>query len=230
MRVRISLTVGLLTFNALKAASEAIIPIDPSFFSLHGIGKMLETLDVLARETGHTVTPRALITLYSGRTQFVKDVAGEIRAHLAGRHFSTVIRYSVKLAEAASHGLPITNYCSRCAGFEDYQALATELLQTEAGISDRQSVSPRTTSEGVVFVIAAPSASRVQLVGDFNGWAPDGNEMQSDGAVWTRVVKLDPGHYRYRYVVDGQWLDDPLNPNIEPAPYGGHNSVLRVES
>ena len=121
-------TVGLLTFNALKACSEAIVPMDPSFFSLHGIGKLLETFDVLAKETGHHVTARALITLYSGRSAFVKAVVDDIRRHLDGRHFDTLIRWSVKLAEAASHGVPIVDYCRHCAGFDDYQALTAEIL------------------------------------------------------------------------------------------------------
>ena len=123
--------VGLLTFNALKACSEAIVPMDPSFFSLHGIGKLLETFDVLARETHHHVAARALVTLYSGRSPFVKAVVDDIRRHLAGRHFETVIRYSVKLAEAASHGVPIVDYCRHCAGYEDYQALTAEILKQD---------------------------------------------------------------------------------------------------
>jgi chromosome partitioning protein len=55
--------VGLLTFNALKACTEALIPMDPSFFSLHGIGKLLETFDLLEQETGHRISARVLITL-----------------------------------------------------------------------------------------------------------------------------------------------------------------------
>src|SRR2546425_8052771 len=78
--------VGLLTFNALNACSEAIVPIDPSFFSLHGIGKLLETLDVLAKKTGHDIAVRALVTLYNGRSQFARDIVDEVRKHLAGRH------------------------------------------------------------------------------------------------------------------------------------------------
>src|SRR5437016_13814812 len=115
--------VGLLTFNTLKACSEAIVPMDPSFFSLHGLGKQLETFDALEKQTGHRITPRVLLTLYSGRTPFVRAVVDEIRGHLSGRHFATIIRYSVKLAEAASHGLPIAHYARYCAGYEDYQAL-----------------------------------------------------------------------------------------------------------
>jgi chromosome partitioning protein len=232
--------VGLLTFNALNACSEAIVPVDPGFFSLHGIGKLLETLDVLAKRTGHDIGVRALVTLYGGRTQFARDVVEEIRKHLAGRYFNTVIRHSIKLAEAASHGLPIAAYCRRCAGFEDYEALAAEVLEMEATRPVREQETggtregavlhgpsaPTVTPEGVVFAVEAPDARRVQLVGDFNGWTLDGNEMTPAGPIWTRVVKLDPGRYRYRYVIDGLWQSDPLNADVEPAPYGGDNSVF----
>ena len=232
--------VGLLTFNALNACSEAIVPVDPSFFSLHGIGKLLETLDLLAKKTGHDIAVRVLVTLYSGRTQFGRDIVAEIRKHLADRYFTTVIRHSVKLAEAASHGLPIVDYCRRCAGFEDYEALAAEVLQMEAARpssesamdgarNDRGPRAPKATPEGVVFAIEAPDAQRVQLVGDFNEWTLEGNEMTPAGRIWTSVVKLHPGRYRYRYVIDGHWQHDPLNANVEPAPYGGHNSVFILD-
>jgi hypothetical protein len=180
------------------------------------------------------------VILYSGRTRFARDVVEEIRRHLAGRHFQTLIRHSVKLAEAASHGLPIAEYCSRCAGFEDYEALAAEVLEMEInrlampGVELRKGAelsgpsAPRVTPDGVVFAIDAPSARRVQLAGDFNGWTVDGNEMTPHDSVWTKVVKLDPGRYQYRYVVDGIWRDDPLNTEVERAPYGGHNSVFIV--
>jgi chromosome partitioning protein len=240
--------VGLLTFNALKACSEAIVPMDPSFFSLHGLGKLLETIDVLAKETDHHIAARVLVTLYAGRSSFAKAVVDEIRRHLDGRHFNTVIRYSVKLAEAASHGVPIAHYCRRCAGFDDYQALAAEVLQQEAAMpgSERLTIKrnatgaragddcagpsvPAVTSEGVVFTIEAPDAERVQLAGDFNNWALDGNEMEAMGGVWKKVLRLPPGRYRYRYVVDGQWQNDPLNAAIEPSPYGGDDSILIMD-
>ncbi len=128
--------VGPLTFNALSTAREVIIPLDPSFFALHGLGKLLETLDLLSKRTGHCVTYRALVTLYSGRTQFARDVVGEIHRHLGGRYFNTMIRRSVKLAEAASHGVPIARYCRDCAGFEDYQSLTAEVLRMEDAESD----------------------------------------------------------------------------------------------
>jgi 1,4-alpha-glucan branching enzyme len=150
-----------------------------------------------------------------------------------------MIRHSTKLAEAASHGRPITAYCSRCTGFEDYEALAAEVLQMEAAMPASEHAAgarrwvdldgptaPRPTSEGVVFAVEAQNARRVQLVGDFNDWALDGNDMQPVGRIWATVLKLQPGRYQYRYVVDGEWQNDPLNDNVEPTPFGGHNSVL----
>src|SRR4030095_5288335 len=123
--------VGLLTFNALKACSEALVPMDPSFFALHGIGKLLETFDVLARMAEHRVDARVLITLYPGRALFVKAVVEEIRRHLGGQVFETVVRYSVKLGEAASHGLPIVHYCRRSTGLDQYQTLRARGLRQE---------------------------------------------------------------------------------------------------
>ena len=221
--------VGLLTFNALLACGEAIVPVDPSFFSLHGIGKLLETFEVLARKTGHHVAVRALVTLYTGRSKFVRDVVDEIRRHLEGRCFNTVIRHSIKLAEAASHGQPIVGYCDRCAGFEDYEALTTEVLQmmTDASTRERPSA-PHVTPEGVMFTFEAPDARCVQLVGDFNGWGLDGSDMTLTGSIWTSTLKLPPGRYRYRYVIDGTWRSDPMNAEVEPSPYGEDNSVIEV--
>ncbi len=241
-------SVGLLTFNALKACSEAIVPVDPSFFALHGIGKLLETFDVLAKETGHQIAVRALVTLYTGRTAFGKAVADDIRRHLYGRHFGTVIRYSIKLAEAASHGVPIAHYCRECIGFEDYQALAMEVLHQEAGTANDGLVTfeesaipasteadetepwpPAATSKEVVFTIEAHHAAQVQVMGDFNDWNLEGSEMERVDGIWQKVVTLPPGRYRYRYIVDGRWQSDPLNVAVEPNPHGGFDSILVVD-
>jgi chromosome partitioning protein len=245
--------IGLLSFNALKACSEAIVPMDPSFFSLHGIGKVLETFDLLERETGHHVDARVLVTLYPGRSPYVKAVLEDVHTHLSGRCYQTFIRYSVKLAEAASHGLPITQYCTHCVGFDDYRSLAAEVLQqveisesdikhaiVQEGEPDPKGIaanghlawidSPGVTvvPEGVVFTVDALAAQRVQLVGDFNGWSVEGSEMQRDGRFWRKMLRrLEPGRYSYRFIVDGNWQSDPLNTVVEPCP-GGYNSVLVV--
>ena len=255
-------SVGLLTFNALKACSEAIIPVDPSFFSLHGIGKLLETLGVLTKKTGHEISVRALITLYTGRARFVKEVVEDIRKHLGDRSFDTIVRFSVKLAEAASHGLPITHYATRCVGFADYQALSKEVIQEEDRQRKPESAlpeasaempldtegleevlaepmvesedipspsAPRVTEKGILFTLEAPDAEQVQLVGDFNDWTPQGNDMKRAGRIWRKLLPLPPGRYQYRYLVDGRWQSDPLNSQAEPSPYGEHNSIFVLQ-
>jgi len=225
--------VGLLTFNALKACNEAVIPMDPSFFSLHGIGKLFETFDLLERETGHRISARVLVTLYPGRTPFVRAVVDEVHRHLPGRHFATVVRQSVKLAEAASHGLPITRYARYSAGFEDYQALAGEVLGQEVSVAAAEDLgtatAPEVTPDGVLFTVEAPNAAQVQVAGDFNDWRPASGEMEPAGQVWKRTLKLAPGRYRYRYVIDGQWCRDPRNAAVEPSPFGGDDSLLVLE-
>jgi chromosome partitioning protein len=239
--------VGLLTFNALMACSETIIPMDPSFFSLHGVGKLMETLDVLVRRAGHEIESRALITLYTGRTDFVREVVADIRKHLPDRVFDTIVRFSVKLAEAASHGLPIVEYRKRCAGYEDYRMVTGEILQLEerrpvffgdigeskettafdTGQADIPLPSaPVPTAEGVLFTLKAPEAQRVQIAGDFNSWEPAVNEMEFSNGVWRAIISLTPGKYKYRYVVDGDWKTDPLNPEVERSPYGDYDSVI----
>jgi chromosome partitioning protein len=225
--------VGLLTFNALKACTEALVPMDPSFFSLDGIGKLFETFQVLELQTGHHISPRVLVTLYSGRSPFVKAVVEEVHQHLEGEHFVTLVRQSVKLAEAASHGVPITQYAPHSVGYQDYHALADEILRQETPAPALQptesETGPAVTPEGVLFTIEAPDAARVQLAGDFNGWTPDGNEMEPLGRVWRKLVRLAPGRYRYRYVVDGEWRRDPGNAAAETSPFGGEDSVLVLD-
>lgn len=90
---------------------------------------MMETLEVIESETGHAISARALVTLYTGRTQFSREVLADIKEHLEDKCFDTVIRYSVKLAEAASHGVPIALYSKRCVGSKDYESLSHEVLE-----------------------------------------------------------------------------------------------------
>ena len=76
-------------------------------------------------------------------------------------------------------------------------------------------------------------ATDVRIAGDFNGWVPDKGVrslIESDGQtrVWTKILQLSPGEYQYRYVVDGEWREDPDNPQIVKSAIGGRNSLLVV--
>jgi 1,4-alpha-glucan branching enzyme len=78
--------------------------------------------------------------------------------------------------------------------------------------------------------LSASTAGEVYVAGSFNDWNPtaDALEKGEDG-VWHITLKLSPGEYEYKFVVDGTWVEDPGNPNTVSDPYGGKNSVLTVE-
>jgi len=79
------------------------------------------------------------------------------------------------------------------------------------------------------FSFTAPSASSVQLVGDFTDWQEHPIHLQkSSGGVWRAKVELNPGEHHYRFVVDGEWRDDPECKLRIPNPYGGQDSVRQV--
>jgi hypothetical protein len=83
----------------------------------------------------------------------------------------------------------------------------------------------------VEFVLLAPQASQVMLVGDFNGWSPGATPLRTSerGGIWSVTVPLTPGRHEYAFLVDGkQWLPDPGAPRAPADDFGVPNSVLTV--
>ena len=125
--------VGLLTVNALTAADAVLVPIQCEYYALEGLGQLLSTID-LVRDN---LNPRlrlagVLLTMYDARTTLSADVAAEVRRHLDGSVFDTIVPRSVRLAEAPSYGRPIARYSPESRGAQAYQALAAEVLQRSA--------------------------------------------------------------------------------------------------
>jgi len=228
--------VGVLTFNALRAAREVIVPLETSDFAIHGVQKLLETIALLSERIGHQLVVRLLPTLYDGRTRYARNTLAEIRSLFGDLCFDTVIRANIKLREAARRGEPIVAFARSANGAQDYGALAIELSLTPPPeeIVQRNAAAAAAGSEREVVVqYRDGAASDVRIAGDFNGWVPDKNVrslVQAEGAerVWTKILHLSPGTYHYRYVVDGEWREDPANPQAAPGPVGGRNSVLVV--
>ncbi|MBW2424370.1 MAG: AAA family ATPase [Deltaproteobacteria bacterium] len=231
--------VGLLTFNALRAASEVIVPLETSFFAIDGVQKLLETIGLLADRIGHDLHVRVLPTLYDGRTRYARQTLGEIRELFKDLCFDSVIRLNVKLREAARQGRPISLYAPSANGALDYASVAMELIASppdrwsqpaaEEEPADEADAIPRE----VVVRFEDASAGDVRIAGDFNGWVPDRGVrslIASEGPtrVWTKILTLEPGTYQYRYVVDGEWREDPANPRSAPGPTGQPNSILQV--
>jgi chromosome partitioning protein len=229
--------VGLLTFNALRAASEVIVPVETSYFAIHGVQKLLETIALLSERLGHELTVRILPTMYDGRTRYARQTLSEIREIFKDMCFDTVVRQNVKLREAASKGVPICHYAPSANGSRDYNALAVEVEASDPSFLEA-ALGSEIGREGepvreVVVRYRDEGASDVRIAGDFNGWVPDKGVrslIESEGPVrvWTKILQLPPGTYQYRYVVDGEWREDPDNPEVISGPVGGRNSILVV--
>jgi len=224
--------VGLLTFNALRAAGEVIVPLETSYFALHGVQKLLETVALLTERIDHDLEVRILPTLYDGRTRYARNTLSEIRATYKDLCFDTVIRQNVRLREAASRGVPINAFARRANGTIDYAALAVE-VDASAPASAVTSASEGASRREVVVRFRDIGATDVRIAGDFNGWVPDKGvrsliESEGQTRVWTKILQLPPGSYQYRYVVDGEWREDPENPSTGGSSIGGRNSVLVV--
>ncbi|MEM7412475.1 MAG: AAA family ATPase [Myxococcota bacterium] len=225
--------VGLLTFNALRAAREVIVPLETSYFAIHGVQKLLETIALLSERIGHELSVRILPTLFDGRTRYARQTLGEIRELFKDLCFDTVIRQNVKLREAASRGKPINAISRTANGTHDYAALAIEVAVDAPEVYEATPEPAVASSREVVVRFRESRAHDVRIAGDFNGWVPDRGvrslvEAEGDDRVWTKILQLSPGRYQYRYVVDGEWRDDPENPDAVTNQNGGRNSVLVV--
>jgi chromosome partitioning protein len=229
-------SLGLLTFNALRACREILVPVETSFFALHGLGKLSETIQLLEDRFGQKKHVQALATIYDRRTRLAGEVLEELRSHFGKHLFKTIIGINVRLKEAIGFGQPICQYDRSSSGYRDYAALAKEVHSLASGRAYHfrpqpamaAQLGPEASKDGVRFSLHAPQARTVQVAGDFNNWQPtDVALMKADGqGDWTTTLRLKPGTYQYRFVVDGQWMEDPANPNKVESPFGGMNSVI----
>ncbi len=121
-------SLGLLTVNALAAADEVIIPVQAEYFALEGLGHLSKTVEMIRRNLNPQLAIRGvLLTMYDSRTNLAREVEQEVRTHFPTT-FRTVIPRSVRLAEAPSHGEPITAYDPSSTGAKAYEELASELI------------------------------------------------------------------------------------------------------
>jgi 1,4-alpha-glucan branching enzyme len=82
----------------------------------------------------------------------------------------------------------------------------------------------------ITFKFHAPDAQSVLLAGDFNSWNPEMHPLKkSSTGLWKKMVSLSPGRYEYRFVVDGEWQNDPDCTTCSPNPFGGNNNVLILQ-
>ena len=123
-------SLGLLTVNALVAADELLIPIQCEFYALEGVTKLLESMRMVKNRLNPDLEIfGVLLTMYDSRTTLSKQVAEEVNKYFGKKVFKTIIPRNVKLSEAPSHGLPVTQYARVSKGSQAYIKLAREVTR-----------------------------------------------------------------------------------------------------
>lgn len=295
-------SIGLLTYNALHASTEALIPVETGFFAYRGAGRQVHTIRALVKRMGSDRPHRLLATMHDPDSAVARATLTELRGKFGDDLLPVIIRLDQRLREAASLGLPVAEHAPDSEGAADYASLArclaetlptptaelvaeaeerapsliaTDASDTPNGASDAHDASapglrtraaemaarvralalkseamrgrfpgeiteaplapsigrgPAMTASGVRFAVSAHPQARVTLAGEFNGWSPEATPMTFEHAtgLFIAVVPLDPGLHAYRFVIDGDWVTDPLNPERRVNGFGECDSVALV--
>ena len=120
----------LLTLNSLCAADSILVPVQCEYYALEGLTDLMTTLRMVKRKLNPKLEIFGVaLTMFDGRTNFSTQVAQEVRRHFPGKVYATVIPRNVRLAEAPSHGLPVTVYDKHSRGSLAYKAMAQEIIE-----------------------------------------------------------------------------------------------------
>ncbi len=121
-------SLGLLTVNALVAASEVLIPIQCEYYALEGLGQLLKTVELIRSQLNPALAVSTiLLTMYDARTRLSQDVAGEVRAHFGGKVLHTVVPRSVRVSEAPARHQTVLQYDPSSPGALSYREAAREM-------------------------------------------------------------------------------------------------------
>jgi len=231
---------GILTINAIRAASEVIIPVEASRFSLEGLDQLVSIVDLVRNRLNHEVKYKVLVTNFDSRLAHSFKMLEKIKVGFKENLFSNIIHVNVRLKEAQNEGFHIFNYDKYSRGAKDYFSLSREIItngQTplpEAKLEKKmkeliKKELPKLTES--VFTVFAPEAKEVYLAGEFNNWQTNEEaRMTKDNGTWKKKLNLKYGKYRYRFVIDGDWVEDNKNPLKEVNPYGSVDSLIEVNA
>jgi len=123
-------SLGPLTVNALGASDRVVVPVQTEYYALEGLAQLMQSINLIkARLNPSLSVAGVLLTMADGRTRLSAEVEAEVRKHFGDLVFTAVVPRSVRVAEAPSHGLPVTHYDRRSRGAEAYWKVAMELVE-----------------------------------------------------------------------------------------------------
>jgi chromosome partitioning protein len=122
-------SLGVLTVNGISAADEVLIPMQCEYFAMEGLSHLLQAVKRIQKSLNPSLEIGGIFfTMYDPRNRLAQQVVKEVSAYFANKMFSTIIPRNVRLAEAPSHGLPISRYDPLCSGAKAYRSLTQEVL------------------------------------------------------------------------------------------------------
>ena len=252
-------SLGFLTVNSLRASDEVIIPVETSRFSMQGVDHLNDIINLIRDRLNHPVVCRVLITMFDSRLRHSFAMLAKMKEKFEGILISTIVHINVKLKESAVMGEPVIKYDKYCRGSKDYYSLAKELILFEKGVTTTvvqpvvtaavaeeaptataaPSLSQRMrelVKEGTdeilttTFAVQAPDAQSVYVTGSFNDWSLDEScRLTNDSGTWKITLSLKPGVYKYQFIIDGKWQEDPQNTMRERNSFGDINSLIEIK-
>lgn len=125
-------SLGLLTINSLTAVDSVLIPIQCEFYALEGVSQLVSTIELVKKSLNPKLTVQGVIlSMFDGRTNLSVQVVQEVKKYFGSKVYTTVIPRNIRLAEAPSYGMPITEYDPKSRGAEAYMDFAEEFLELE---------------------------------------------------------------------------------------------------
>ncbi len=246
-------SLGFLTVNSIRASDEVIIPVETSRFSMQGVDHLNDITTLIRDRLNHPVVSRVLITMFDSRLRHSFSMLAKMKEKFNTMLFDTIVHVNVKLKESAVMGESVLKYDKYCRGTKDYLSLAREILtndrvSTAAPEPIRKKAAPAIKHEPsermkelvkkeaaeflsqASFSIKAPQAQAVYVTGSFNDWLLDENcRLSKKDEIWSINLPLKPGVYKYQFIVDGKWQEDPQNKQIERNSFGDINSLIEVK-
>ncbi len=229
---------GFLTVNAIRTSNTLIIPVEASRFAVDGVRQLLEVVELIRDRLGHSVDYRVLVNNFDSRLRHSFNILNKIKEIFSKKVFNTIIHINVKIKESQSVAQTVFKYDKYSRGAKDYYSLSREIISKEEAVVEKitrhmeKTIKAKTKNYlPVIFEFAGNVNSSVFVVGDFNNWiAADNSRLKKADGVWKRQLNLKPGSYKYRFIVDGKWQEDPSNPNSLKNPFGELDSILEVKS
>lgn len=227
---------GLLTINALIASNYALIPFDPSLYSVDGINYLNTTLNMLQNKINHFVNFRYLLNNFDSRIQKNQKFLRDVKKSFGNKLFKSVIRKSSYFVDATNNKTHIFKNKKSNTAKKDLLSFTKEFFTwTDPAIQmlkkgSMKIITEKANFKNVTFTIKHFHAKEIKVAGTFNDWDPTIHKMErvAPDGTWAITLPVEKGRHQYKFVVDGKWIEDKQNNLKVETMSGVYNSVVHV--